>query len=109
MNALGVITIKKQYNVDLADGDIKANQLVSVIYDGTNFQLLSPISNVASGGGGAIVKVKTAEEIVNNSTTFQDDDHITGITLTANTNYSFILQLQCTTGTTSDIKMHFAF
>ncbi len=45
-NSLGAITIKKNYDSDLADNDIKANQIVSVAYDGTNFQLQSPISNV---------------------------------------------------------------
>lgn len=45
VNSLGAITIKKNYNSDLADGDIKAGQIVQVIYDGTNFQLLSPVSN----------------------------------------------------------------
>ena len=47
VNSLGAKTIKKSYNSDLEDNDIKANQLVSVIYDGTNFQLLSPVSNLA--------------------------------------------------------------
>lgn len=41
VNSLGAKTIKKSYNSDLETGDILANQLVSVIYDGTNFQLLS--------------------------------------------------------------------
>ncbi|MFA5803660.1 MAG: hypothetical protein WC879_03360 [Melioribacteraceae bacterium] len=71
VNALGVITIKKQYNVDLADGDIKAGQLCSVIYDGTNFQLLSQTSAAA-----ATYVYKTADEIVNNSITLQDDNHL---------------------------------
>ena len=44
-NSLGAKTIKKNYNSDLSDGDIKANQIVTVIYDGTNFQMLSPVSN----------------------------------------------------------------
>lgn len=44
VNTLGAKTIKKNYNSDLADNDILANQLVAVIYDGTNFQLLSPIN-----------------------------------------------------------------
>lgn len=44
VNSLGAKTIVKSYNVTLEDGDIKANQIVEVIYDGTNFQLLSPIS-----------------------------------------------------------------
>ena len=50
VNSLGAKTIKKNYNSDLADNDIKAGQLVSVIYDGTNFQLLSPVSNASASG-----------------------------------------------------------
>lgn len=49
VNSLGAKTIKKSYNVDLATGDIKAGQLVSVIYDGTNWQMLSPIANSFAG------------------------------------------------------------
>lgn len=41
VNSLGAKTIKKEYNADLENSDIVANQIVSVIYDGTNFQLLS--------------------------------------------------------------------
>lgn len=44
VNSLGAKTIKKNYNSDLATGDILANQLVEVIYDGTNFQMLSPVA-----------------------------------------------------------------
>lgn len=39
VNGLGAITIKKDYNQDLADGDIYANEIVDVTYDGTNFQI----------------------------------------------------------------------
>jgi hypothetical protein len=46
INSLGAVTIKKNYNQDLSNNDIKALQLISVIYDGTNFQLTSPISNI---------------------------------------------------------------
>jgi hypothetical protein len=45
VNALGAITIKKRYNQDLATGDILANQIVEVVYDGTNFQLVSPTAS----------------------------------------------------------------
>jgi len=48
VNGLGAKTIKKSYNLDLDNSDIKANQLVSVIYDGTNFQLLSQTTNYIS-------------------------------------------------------------
>lgn len=44
VNALGAKTIKKNFNADLVTGDILAGQFIEVIYDGTNFQLLSPSS-----------------------------------------------------------------
>lgn len=43
VNSLGAKTIKKLGSIDLSTNDILASQIVSVIYDGTNFQLLSPI------------------------------------------------------------------
>ncbi len=45
VNALAVIPIKKKHDQDPADGDIEAGQMVSVIYDGTNFQMQSQIAN----------------------------------------------------------------
>lgn len=44
VNGLGAKTIKKAYNSDLATGDILANQIVQVTYDGTNFQMMSPVA-----------------------------------------------------------------
>lgn len=44
VNSLGAKTIKKNYNVDLLTGDILANQIVEVVYDGTNFQMVSASS-----------------------------------------------------------------
>jgi hypothetical protein len=38
---LGTKDIKKDVSVDLATGDILANQIVKVIYDGTNMQMVS--------------------------------------------------------------------
>ena len=46
VNSLGAVSIKKYVSSDLATGDIAANQVVLVEYDGTNFQMLSPISTV---------------------------------------------------------------
>lgn len=45
VNGLGAITMKKAFNADLATGDILAGQFIEVIYDGTNFQMLSQISS----------------------------------------------------------------
>jgi|SRR3989339_101965 len=41
VNSLGSKTIKKHYNKLLVTDDILANQIVTVIYDGTDFQMLS--------------------------------------------------------------------
>lgn len=40
VNSLTAIAIKKDVTTDLATGDILANQIVTVIYDGTNMQLV---------------------------------------------------------------------
>ncbi len=45
VNSLGAIAIKKKHDQVLADNDIEAGQIVQVIYDGTNFQMLSQIAN----------------------------------------------------------------
>jgi hypothetical protein len=47
VNGLGAKTIKKNATSDLSGSDIIVSQEVAVVYDGTNFQLLSPIN--ASG------------------------------------------------------------
>lgn len=46
VNALGAKTILKNYNQALDTGDILAGQAVRVMYDGTNFQLLSPTAQM---------------------------------------------------------------
>lgn len=44
VSGLGAKDIKKNYNEDLATGDIVANQIVKVVYDGTNMQMVSKSS-----------------------------------------------------------------
>jgi hypothetical protein len=49
LNGLSAITIKKVVGgvtTDLADNDIRANQRVLVVYDGTNMQMLSTLANL---------------------------------------------------------------
>lgn len=41
VNSVGAVTIKKNHDQDLEDGDIESGSYVIVIYDGTNFQLQS--------------------------------------------------------------------
>jgi hypothetical protein len=45
VNSLGATTIVKEYNATLEDNDIKAGQIVTVVYDGTNFQMQSQLGN----------------------------------------------------------------
>jgi hypothetical protein len=44
VNGLGAKDIRKNVDLAMATGDILANQIVTVIYDGTNFQVVSPSS-----------------------------------------------------------------
>ena len=48
VSGLGVKTIKKDVSTDVVSGDILANQIVQVVYDGTNFQLTSRTIILAS-------------------------------------------------------------
>lgn len=59
--------------------------------------------------GYPVVKVKTADETVNNSDTLQDDDHITGIALTAGSYYEVNGIFQMTGGDTPDSKFALTF
>lgn len=46
VSGLGAKTIKKEVSLDLNTGDILANQIVEVEYDGTNMQLLSKTPDI---------------------------------------------------------------
>jgi hypothetical protein len=48
VNALGAKSIVKSFNVALDNGDIKASQIVEVVYDGTNFQMVSALATTVS-------------------------------------------------------------
>ncbi len=52
VNGLGATTIKKHQGTNLAADDIKNGQVVTLVYDGTNFQMTSGLGNAPSGGGG---------------------------------------------------------
>ena len=56
VSGLGAKTIKKRVSADLDTGDILASQIVEVVYDGTNFQLIS----ITSRSGGTSMQVFTA-------------------------------------------------
>ena len=44
INSLGAKAIKKRHDTALATGDIEAGQFIDVVYDGTNFQMLSQLA-----------------------------------------------------------------
>jgi len=46
----GAITIKKNYNTNLAANDIKSGQAVVGYYDGASFQMTSQLGNASTGG-----------------------------------------------------------
>lgn len=73
VNGLGVKNIKKDGGADLETGDILAGQVVAVLYDGTNFQLLSrgrsPVSAQGRSGGQTLVGgTGSAEDLLLQST-----------------------------------------
>jgi uncharacterized protein YjbI with pentapeptide repeats len=51
VNGLPTKTVFKNVNVQLEANDIKAGQIVSVMYDGTNFQVISQLSQVSGFTG----------------------------------------------------------
>ena len=48
VNNLGVVPIKKYFNQDFAGCEIQNGQVVTVVYDGTNFQITSAFSGPAT-------------------------------------------------------------
>ena len=63
VNSLGAKTIKKNVSADLDTGDISASQINAIVYDGTNFQLLS-----RTGTSTPTVRVYTGNDTWNKPT-----------------------------------------
>jgi len=70
VNSLGAKTIKKQKDLDLSDNDIKAGSIVQVVYDGTNFQMLNPVTNTVSSLIGVMTTDFTHANNTNEQTMF---------------------------------------
>tara|TARA_R100000315_G_scaffold17302_1_gene6075 strand:- start:654 stop:1919 length:1266 start_codon:yes stop_codon:yes gene_type:complete len=71
VNGLGTKAIKKLHDQDIASGDIESGSIVTVVYDGTNFQMTSQL---ATEGGGVTLSGSTANTV----TTVTGADAITG-------------------------------
>lgn len=59
VNSLGAKTIKKNVSEDLATGDILAGQLITVEYDGTNFQLIKDVSGCIVASDSLLLSANT--------------------------------------------------
>ncbi len=44
INALGAKAVSKLHNQALANGDVEVGQILHLVYDGTDFQLLSQLA-----------------------------------------------------------------
>ena len=71
VNGLGTKAIKKLHDQDIASGDIESGSIVTVVYDGTNFQMTSQL---ATEGGGVTLSGSTANTV----TTVTGADAIVG-------------------------------
>lgn len=58
-------SIKKGVGTDLDPNDILAGQVVTVVYDGANFQMTTPIGNVAGGGSMTLIEDADGDTEIN--------------------------------------------
>jgi hypothetical protein len=90
INGLGAKAIKKDVSSDLVTGDILANQIVEVIYDGTNMQMVSEVAGLKDA-----TKLVGIVPIANLQTYFTPQD----IAIYAGTNTSGVHTTSNETGT----------
>lgn len=60
VNSFGAATIFKLHDQELASGDIEQNQIITVVYDGSSFQLVSQLANA----GGLIAPASSTDNCV---------------------------------------------
>ena len=58
VDSVGAKTIKKLHDQDLASGDIESGAICLIVYDGTNFQLISQLAHL----GGTPTAITVADE-----------------------------------------------
>jgi hypothetical protein len=84
-SALGAKAIKKGGSAALASGDIPAGGKILMVYDGTNFQMLSQIGNDASGDLTTHMADTTTHGVTGAIVGLSDTQTLTNKTLTAPT------------------------
>ncbi|MGI9118417.1 MAG: hypothetical protein ACR2IQ_02620 [Minisyncoccia bacterium] len=77
VNGLGAKTIVKGVNTTLADGDIATGEIHTVIYDGTNFVLQSPVATVASGTAGNKMLFQSSTTLTSDTSTTSETTLLT--------------------------------
>lgn len=82
VNSLGAKTIVKNFNQTLADGDIAAGQFVTLIYDGTNFEMQSQTANASGGGGLTVVNQNSSTVTMTKSMDYFINNGASLVTLT---------------------------
>jgi hypothetical protein len=108
ISALGAKTIKKTaggITTDLDDNDIRAGQYIALIYNGTDFQLMSPVANneyqwfvwTIDGGGSVIVASTSGHREVGKACTID----LVELTSTSNLSGTIVVTMDSATkGTT---------
>lgn len=92
LNSLGAKSIVKAaggVTTALADNDIRAGQLVSVIYDGTNLQMQSTLGNASAGGGGGGTTYTQGTGIIISGNVISLDGSVVGSVFQAAADLSF--------------------
>ncbi len=57
--------IKKEVTTDLDPNDILVGQVVTVVYDGTHFQMVTPVGNAGGGGSSALIEDADGDTEIN--------------------------------------------
>lgn len=75
LNGLGAKAIRKTGTTALSSGDIKAGQVVELIYDGTNLQIIG--DGGATGGGGITNSASSTQLMISDGTNATGDANLT--------------------------------
>ncbi len=93
INGLAAKTIVKGVNTTLADGDIAAGQIVTIVYDGTNFVLQNPTQNTVVSG---IASYSLLQTLTINTTalTGVSTKIVEFLSLTGNTDDNYLIEFE---------------
>ena len=115
VDAIGAKALKKNVSEDMAAGEILSGQKIIAIYDGTNFQIISPFLDVAIAASEAAAAASAAAALVSENAAAADlvltnadvvlthaDVVLTGLDVTA-TNADVVLTTADAVSTAADV------